>query len=116
MLSNFENCELSFDISKNLILCYTPNNTVNKNILYIEEPMTKDQKIKNNFDINLFLEKICSRKTSFDLIKYKISSELKFLIYIKILNIKKHLEYLNILFPLISDIEKFLKEYKNILY
>ena len=115
MLSNFENCELSIDISKNLILCYTPNNTVNKNILYIEEPMTKDQKIKNNFDINLFLEKIGSRKTSFDLIKYKISSELKFLIYIKILNIKKHLEYLNILFPLISDIEKFLKEYKNIL-
>ena len=115
MLSNFENCELSIDISKNLILCYTPNDTVNKNILYIEEPMIKDQKMKNNFDIDSFLEKIGSRKTSFDLIKYKISSELKFLIYIKILNIKKHLEYLNILFPLISDIEKFLKEYKNIL-
>jgi hypothetical protein len=115
MLSNFQNCELSFDISKNLILCYTPNNTVHKNILYIEEPMIKDAKIKNNFDINSFIEKIGNRKTSFDLIKYKISSELKFLIYIKILNIKKHLEYLNILFPLISDIDKFLKEYKNVL-
>ena len=115
MLSNFQNCELSFDISKNLILCYTPNNTIHKNILYIEEPMTKDSKIKNDFDMNLFIEKIGNKKTSFDLIKYKISSELKFLIYMKVLNIQKHLEYLNILFPLISDAENFLKEYKNIL-
>ena len=115
MLSNFQNCELSFDIGKNLILCCTPNNTIHKNILYIEETMTKDSKIKNDFDMNLFIEKIGNKKTSFDLIKYKISSELKFLIYMKVLNIKKHLEYLNMLFPLISDAENFLKEYKNIL-
>ena len=115
MLSNFQNCELSFDIGKNLILCCTPNNPIHKNILYIEEPMTKDSKIKNDFDMNLFIEKIGNKKTSFDLIKYKISSELKFLIYIKVLNLKKHLEYLNMLFPLISDAENFLKEYKNIL-
>ena len=115
MLSNFQNCELSFDIGKNLILCCTPNNPIHKNILYIEEPMTKDSKIKNDFDMNLFIEKIGNKKTSFDLIKYKISSELKFLIYMKVLNIKKHLEYLNMLFPLISDAENFLKEYKNIL-
>ena len=115
MLSNFQNCELSFDIGKNLILCCTPNNPIHKNILYVEEPMTKDSKIKNDFDMNLFIEKIGNKKTSFDLIKYKISSELKFLIYIKVLNLKKHLEYLNMLFPLISDAENFLKEYKNIL-
>ena len=115
MLSNFQNCELSFDIGKNLILCCTPNNPIHKNILYIEEPMTKDSKIKNDFDMNLFIEKIGNKKTSFDLIKYKISSELKFLIYMKVLNIQKHLEYLNMLFPLISDAENFLKEYKNIL-
>ena len=115
MLSNFQNCELSFDISKNLIQCYTPKNTVHKNILYIEEPMTKDSKIKNNFDMNLFVEKIGNKKPSFDLLKYKISSELKFLIYIKVLNIQKHLEYLSILFPLITEVENFLNEYKNIL-
>ena len=115
MLSNFQNCELSFDISKNLIQCYTPKNTVHKNILYIEEPMTKDSKIKNDFDMNLFVEKIGNKKPSFDLLKYKISSELKFLIYIKVLNIQKHLEYLSILFPLITEVENFLNEYKNIL-
>ena len=115
MLSNFQNCELSFDISKNLIQCYTPKNTVHKNILYIEEPMTKDSKIKNDFDMNLFVEKIGNKKPSFDLLKYKISSELKFLIYIKVLNIQKNLEYLSILFPLITEVENFLNEYKNIL-
>ena len=36
--------------------------------------------------MNLFMEKIGNKKISFDLIKYKISSELKLLIYIKILN------------------------------
>ena len=44
--------------------------------------------------MNLFVEKIGNKKPSFDLLKYKISSELKFLIYIKVLNIQKHLEYL----------------------
>ena len=87
MLSNFQNCELTFDIQKNIIQCYTPKNNINKNILYIEEQMTKESKIKNNFDMNLFIEKIGNKKISFDLIKYNISSELKFLIYTKILNI-----------------------------
>ena len=115
MLSNFQNCELTFDIQKNIIQCYTPKNNINKNLLYIEEQMTKDSKIKNNFDMNLFIEKIGNKKISFDLIKYKISSELKFLIYIKILNIQKYLEYINIIFPIIKDAENFLAEYKKIL-
>jgi len=115
MLSNFLNCELTFDINKSIIQCYTPKNNINKNLLYIEEQMTKESKIKNNFDINLFIEKIGNKKISFDLIKYKISSELKFLIYIKILNIQKYLEYINIIFPIIKDAENFLAEYKKIL-
>jgi hypothetical protein len=115
MLSNFQNCELTFDIQKNIIQCYTPKNNINKNILYIEEQMTKESKIKNNFDMNLFIEKIGNKKISFDLIKYNISSELKFLIYTKILNIQKYLEYINIIFPIIKDAENFLAEYKKIL-
>ena len=115
MLSNFQNCELTFDIQKSIIQCYTPKNNTNKNILYIEEQMTKESKIKNNFDMNLFIEKIGNKKISFDLIKYNISSELKFLIYTKILNIQKYLEYINIIFPIIKDAENFLAEYKNIL-
>ena len=115
MLSNFQNCELTFDTQKSIIQCYTPKNSINKNILYIEEQMTKESKIKNNFDMNLFLEKLGNKKISFDLIKYNISSELKFLIYTKILNIQKYLEYINIIFPIIKDAENFLAEYKNIL-
>ena len=115
MLSNFQNCELTFDTQKSIIQCYTPKNSINKNILYIEEQMTKESKIKNNFDMNLFIEKIGNKKISFDLIKYNISSELKFLIYTKILNIQKYLEYINIIFPIIKDAENFLAEYKNIL-
>lgn len=115
MLSNFQNCELTFDTQKSIIQCYTPKNSINKNILYIEERMTKESKIKNNFDMNLFLEKLGNKKISFDLIKYNISSELKFLIYTKILNIQKYLEYINIIFPIIKDAENFLAEYKNIL-
>ena len=115
MLSNFQNCELSFDITKNLIQCYTPKNSINKNILYIEESMIKEFKIKNDFDMNLFIEKIGNKKASFDLIQYKIIIELKFLIYNKVLHIQKHLEFINILFPIINDIEKNLSEYKNIL-
>ena len=115
MLSNFQNCELTFDIQKSIIQCYTPKNNINKNILYIEEQMTKESKIKNNFDMNLFIEKIGNKKISFDLIKYNISSELKFLIYTKILNIQKYLEYINIIFPIIKDAENFLAEYKKIL-
>ena len=114
MLSNFQNCELTFDINKSLIQCYTPKNTINKNILYIEEPMTKEQKVKNDFDMNLFVEKIGNKKTSFDLLKYKISSKLKFLIYIKVFNIQKYLEHINPIFPLIKEAENFLAEYKNI--
>ena len=115
MLSNFQNCELTFDIQKNIIQCYTPKNNINKNILYIEEQMTKESRIKNNFDMNLFIEKIGNKKISFDLIKYNISSELKFLIYTRILNIQKYLEYINIIFPIIKDAENFLAEYKKIL-
>ena len=115
MLSNFQNCELTFDTQKSIIQCYTPKNSINKNILYIEEQMTKESKIKNNFDMNLFLEKLGNKKISFDLIKYNISSELKFLIYTKILNIQKYLEYINIIFPIIKDTENFLNEYKKIL-
>ena len=115
MLSNFQNCELTFDTQKSIIQCYTPKNSINKNILYIEEQMTKESKIKNNFDMNLFIEKIGNKKISFDLIKYNISSELKFIIYSKILNIQKYLEYINIIFPIIKDAENFLAEYKNIL-
>lgn len=115
MSSNFQNCELTFDTQKSIIQCYTPKNSINKNILYIEEQMTKESKIKNNFDMNLFLEKLGNKKISFDLIKYNISSELKFLIYTKILNIQKYLEYINIIFPIIKDAENFLAEYKNIL-
>ena len=114
MLSNFQNCELTFDINKSLIQCYTPKNTINKNILYIEEPMTKEQKVKNDFDMNLFVEKIGNKKTSFDLLKYKISSELKFIIYMKVFKIQKYLEYINPIFPLIKEAENFLAEYKNI--
>jgi len=113
MLSNFLNCELTFDINKSIIQCYTQKNNINKNLLYIEEQMTKDSKIKNNFDMNLFIEKIGNKKISFDLIKYKISSELKFLIYTKILNIQKYLEYINIIFPIIKDAENFLAEFKK---
>jgi len=115
MLSNFQNCELTFDTQKSIIQCYTPKNSINKNILYIEEQMTKESKIKNNFDMNLFIEKIGNKKISFDLIKYNISSELKFIIYTKILNIQKYLEYINIIFPIIKDAENFLAEYKKIL-
>ena len=115
MLSNFQNCELTFDTQKSIIQCYTPKNSINKNILYIEEQITKESKIKNNFDMNLFIEKIGNKKISFDLIKYNISSELKFLIYTKILNIQKYLEYINIIFPIIKDAENFLAEYKKIL-
>ena len=115
MLSNFQNCELTFDTQKSIIQCYTPKNSINKNILYIEEQMTKESKIKNNFDMNLFIEKIGNKKISFDLIKYNISSELKFIIYTKILNIQKYLEYINIIFPIIKATENFLAEYKNIL-
>ena len=115
MLSNFQNCELSFDKTKNLIQCYTPNNNIIKNILYIEEPMTKDSQLKNEFDINLFIEKIGNKKASFDLMRYKITTEIKFLIYNKIFNIRKNLEYINVLFPLIAETEKILGEYKKIL-
>ena len=115
MLSNFQNCELSFDINKSIIQCYTPKNNINKNILYIEEQMTKDTKIKNNLDLNLFLEKIGNKKAYFDLIKYKITSELKFLIYIKVLKIQKNLEYFNEIFPIIKESENYLNEYKKIL-
>ena len=115
MLSNFQNCELSFDITKNIIQCYTPKNSINKNILYIEESMIKEFKIKNDFDMNLFIEKIGNKKASFDLIQYKIIIELKFLIYNKVLHIQKHLEFINILLPIINDIERYLSEYKNIL-
>ena len=115
MLSNYQNCEMCFDITKSLIQCYTPKNSVNKNILYIEESMINENKIKNNFDMNLFIEKIRNKKAIFDLIKYKITSELKYSIYIKILNIQKILDYINVTFPVIKEAENFLGEYKKIL-
>ena len=115
MLSNFQNCELSFDINKSIIQCYTPKNNINKNILYIEEQMTKDTKIKNNLDLNLFLEKIGNKKAYFYLIKYKIISELKFLMYVKVLKIQKNKEYFNDIFPMIKESENSLNEYKKIL-
>jgi hypothetical protein len=115
MLSNYQNCEMCFDITKSLIQCYTPKNSVNKNILYIEESMINENKIKNNFDMNLFIEKIGNKKALFDLIKYKITSELKYSIYIKILNIQKILDYINVTFPVIKEAENFLSEYKKIL-
>ena len=115
MLSNFQNCELSFDKTKSLIQCYTPNNNINKNILYIEDPITKDSQLKNEFDTDLFVEKIGNKKASFDLMRYKIATEIKFLIYNKIFNIQKNLEYINVLFPLIAETEKILGEYKKIL-
>ena len=115
MLSNYQNCEMCFDITKSLIQCYTPKNSVNKNILYIEESMINENKIKNNFDMNLFIEKIGNKKAIFDLIKYKITSELKYSIYIKILNIQKILDYINVTFPVIKEAENFLGEYKKIL-
>ena len=59
----------------------------NKNILYIEESMINENKIKNNFDMNLFIEKIGNKKAIFDLIKYKITSELKYIISNKIKNL-----------------------------
>ena len=115
MLSNYQNCEMCFDITKSLIQCYTPKNSVNKNILYIEESMINENKIKNNFDMNLFIEKIGNKKAIFDLIKYKITSELKYSIYIKILNIQKILDYINVTFPVIKEAENFLGQYKKIL-
>jgi len=115
MLSNYQNCEMCFDITKSLIQCYTPKNSVNKNILYIEESMINENKIKNNFDMNLFIEKIGNKKAIFDLIKYKITSELKYSIYIKILKIQKILDYINVTFPVIKEAENFLGEYKKIL-
>ena len=115
MLSNYQNCEMCFDITKSLIQCYTPKNSVNKNILYIEESMINENKIKNNFDMNLFIEKIGNKKAIFDLIKYKITSELKYSIYIKILNVQKILDYINVTFPVIKEAENFLGEYKKIL-
>ena len=115
MLSNYQNCEMCFDITKSLIQCYTPKNSVNKNILYIEESMINENKIKNNFDMNLYIEKIGNKKAIFDLIKYKITSELKYSIYIKILNIQKILDYINVTFPVIKEAENFLGEYKKIL-
>ena len=115
MLSNYQNCEMCFDITKSLIQCYTPKNSVNKNILYIEESMINENKIKNNFDMNLFIEKIGNKKAIFDLLKYKITSELKYSIYIKILNIQKILDYINVTFPVIKEAENFLGEYKKIL-
>ena len=33
MLSNFQNCELSFDLNNNKIQCYTPKNTINTTVL-----------------------------------------------------------------------------------
>ena len=115
MLSNYQNCEMCFDITKSLIQCYTPKNSVNKNILYIEESMINENKIKNNFDMNLFIEKIGNKKAIFDLIKYKITSELKYSIYNKILNIQKILDYINVTFSVIKEAENFLSEYKKIL-
>ena len=114
MLSNFQNCELIFDLNKNLIQCYTPKNNITKNILYLEEQLSKEK--KNNIDLNFFTEKIVgNKKISFDMIKYNISSEIKFVIYNKVLNIEKNLNYINELFPLITDIDSFLNEYKKML-
>ena len=90
MLTNFQNCELVFDFNKNLIQCYIPNNNINKYLLYLEEPLSNKE---NNFNLASFIEKIGNKKSSFDLLKYNISTELKFSINEKILSNKKNLEF-----------------------
>lgn len=115
MLTNFQNCELCFDLNKNIIQCYTPKNHINNTHLYIEEQFTKDQSIMKNFDFNLFMEKIGNKLISFNLIKYNISSEVKFSINEKILSIEKNLEYANSFFPIIKEVETFLGNNKNII-
>lgn len=113
MLSLFQNCELSFNLNKNIIQCYTPKNTINNTLLYLEEPITKEKNIINNFDINMFIEKIGSKNYSFDLIRYNISSELKFSINDKIMEIEKNLECMNKFIPIIKEIEIFLNNNKK---
>ena len=110
MLTNFENCELVFDFNKNLIQCYIPNNNINKYLLYVEEPLSNKE---NNFNLSSFMEKIGNKKSSFDLLKFNISTELKFSINEKILSIEKNLEFINSFFDLIKNIETFLNNNKK---
>ena len=113
MLTNFTNCELTFDLNKNHIQCYTPQNNISNALLYLEEPITKNKNIINNFDLNLFIEKLGNKKYIFDIIKYNISTEIKFCIQEKIMVIDKNLEFTNSLFPLIKEIESYLNNNKN---
>ena len=113
MLTNFKNCELVFDINKNQIQCYTPQNNISNTLLYLEEPITKNKNILNNFDLSLFFEKLGNKKYSFDIIKYNISTEIKFCIQEKITVIDKNLEYTISFFPLIKEIETFLNNNKK---
>ncbi len=113
MLTNFENIELIFDFNKNIIQCYMPNNNINKYLLYLEESLPK--KDNNNFNLNLFMEKIGNKKSSFDLLKYNITTEIKFSINEKILLIEKHLEFINSFFSIIKNIETFLNNNNKII-
>ena len=113
MFTNFTNCELTFDLNKNHIQCYTPQNNISNALLYLEEPITKNKNIINNFDLNLFIEKLGNKKYIFDIIKYNISTEIKFCIQEKIMVIDRNLEFTNSLFPLIKEIESYLNNNKN---
>jgi len=114
--TNYQNCELTFDFNKNQIKCYTPKNNINNTLLYLEEPMTKNKNIINNFNLNLFFEKLGNNKSSLDLIKYNISTEIKFSIHEKIFSIEKNLGYINSFILIIKEIDNFLNNYnKNIL-
>ena len=115
MITNFQNCELTIDIDKKTIECYTPKNSINNYLLYLDEPIKENQSIINKFDINLFIEKIGNKISSFNLIKNNISTEIKFSIYEKILAIKKTLEFTNSFFPIINNIEIFLNNKKALL-
>ena len=115
MLTNFQNCELIFDFNRNILQCYTPNNNITKYFLYLEEPIAKNQNILNNFDMNLFVAKIGNKKPSFDLIKYNISTAIKFSVHDKLILIDKNLEFVNSFFPIIKNIETFLNNNSKII-
>lgn len=114
MLTNFQNCELLLDLDKNQIQCYTPKNNSSNVLIYLIEQINKDKDIIKNLDFNLFVEKIGSKIISFDMIKYNISNELKFIIQDKISGIEKNIEYINSFFPIIQEIESFLNNSKQI--
>ena len=108
LLTQFQNCEMTFDLNKKTITAYSPNPNESFSV-FVEEKIQNDI---NKFDYSKSFDLLSN--DSFDLMKYNIVTQLKFAIDERITKIEKNFEYFNNLIKLITDTSLFISNNKNI--